>query len=89
MSISELMAGGDASAFTRDLLVKIGEATPELIYAKDTNSRMIFANRAVLDTLGKSWEDICRVSKSIFPYMISVLFYLISILCAIMTVFIE
>lgn len=56
--VNELMAGGDASAFTRDLLVKIGKATPELAYAKDTNSRMIFAIRAVLDTLGKTWKDI-------------------------------
>lgn len=58
MSISELIAGGDAAAFTRDLLVKIGDATPELIYAKDTNSRMIFANRAVLETIGRTWEEI-------------------------------
>lgn len=58
MSINELIADADAAAFTRDLLVKIGDTTPELIYAKDINSRMIFANRAVLETLGKTWEEI-------------------------------
>lgn len=58
MSIFELMGEGDAAAFTRDLLVKMGEAAPDLIYAKDTKSRMIFANRAVLAVLGKSWEEI-------------------------------
>ncbi len=58
MSITELIAGGNAEAFTRDLLMKIGEATPDLIYAKDTNSRMIFANRAVLTILGKEWDEI-------------------------------
>lgn len=50
--------GGDADAFTRDLLMKIGDSSPELIYAKDTNSRMIFANRAVLETIGRTWEEI-------------------------------
>lgn len=58
MSITDLIDGPDAAAFMRDLLVKISEATPELIYAKDTNSRMIFANRAVLETVGKTWDEL-------------------------------
>lgn len=58
MTISELLSEGGAAAFANDLLAKIGEATPDLIYAKDLKSRMIFANRAVLAVLGKSWDDI-------------------------------
>jgi len=58
MTIPELMRDDRAAAFTDDLLAKIGEATPDLIYAKDLKSRMIFANRAVLAVLGKTWEEI-------------------------------
>ncbi len=58
MTIPELLSEDGATAFTNDLLAKIGEATPDLIYAKDLGSRMIFANRAVLAALGKSWEEI-------------------------------
>ena len=58
MTIPRLSTDDGADAFTNDLLAKIGEATPDLIYAKDLNSRMIFANRAVLAVLGKSWEHI-------------------------------
>lgn len=54
MTIPELLSGEGAAAFTNDLLAKIGEATPDLIYAKDRESRMMFANRAVLAVLGKS-----------------------------------
>lgn len=58
MTIPEMLRPAEASAFTRDLLAKIGENSPDLIYAKDTRSRMLFANRAVLGVLGKSWEEI-------------------------------
>lgn len=58
MTIPELLPDDSATAFTDDLLAKIGEATPDLIYAKDLKSRMIFANRAVLAVLGKTWEEI-------------------------------
>ena len=58
MTIAELFPTDGASAFASDLLAKIGEATPDLIYAKDLNSRMIFANRAVLAALGKTWDEI-------------------------------
>ncbi len=58
MTIAELLPMEGASAFASDLLAKIGEATPDLIYAKDLQSRMIFANRAVLAVLGKNWEEI-------------------------------
>lgn len=58
MSILSLLGVDEGSAFLRDLLMKIGEATPDLIYAKDLNSRMLFANQAVLDVVGKSWDDI-------------------------------
>jgi PAS domain S-box-containing protein len=58
MTIPQLLSLADADDFTRDLLAKIGETTPNLIYAKDLKSRMIFANRAVLGVLGKSWHDI-------------------------------
>lgn len=58
MSILDLLSDDRATSFTNELLAKIGEATPDLIYAKDLDSRMIFANRAVLAVLGKSWEDI-------------------------------
>ena len=55
MTVYELVDKDDAPAFSRDLLTNMGDATPDLIYAKDTQSRMIFANRAVLETLGKTW----------------------------------
>lgn len=58
MTIPELLPPASAEAFTNDLLAKIGESTPDLIYAKDLHSRMIFANRAVLEVLGKSWDEI-------------------------------
>jgi PAS domain S-box-containing protein len=58
MTINSLLPDDGVTAFTNDLLAKIGEATPDLIYAKDLHSRMIFANRAVLEVLGKSWEEI-------------------------------
>ncbi len=58
MSFSELLGAADANDFARALLFNIGEASPDFIYAKDIHSRMIFANRAVLDTFGKSWDEI-------------------------------
>ena len=58
MTILQLASLADADDLTRDLLTQIGETTPDLIYAKDLKSRMIFANRAVLRVLGKSWQDI-------------------------------
>jgi PAS domain S-box-containing protein len=58
MIVSELLNAADANDFTRDLLASIGESTPDFIFAKDINSRMVFANQAVLKTMGKSWEDI-------------------------------
>jgi PAS domain S-box-containing protein len=58
MTIPELMPPVDAAAFAADLLAKIGDASPDLIYAKDLKSRMIFANRAVLAVLGKTWDQI-------------------------------
>lgn len=48
----------DGRAFVRDLLANIRESTPDLIYAKDRQSRMIFANRAVLASVGKTWDQI-------------------------------
>lgn len=42
----------------RELLHRIGESTPDLIYAKDHQGRMTFANPATLKTVGKSWADI-------------------------------
>lgn len=58
MSFSELLTAADANDFARDLLFNIGEATPDFIYAKDIHSRMMFANRAVLDTFGKTWAEV-------------------------------
>lgn len=58
MTIPQLLSADSVDDFTRDLLTKIGETTPDLIYAKDLKSRMIFANRAVLGVLGKSWQEI-------------------------------
>lgn len=54
----ELTNPDDTPAFIRDLLANIRDATPDLIYAKDTHSRMVFANRAVLEALDKPWEEI-------------------------------
>ncbi len=59
MSFSELLGAADAGDFARELLFNIGEATPDFIYAKDIHSRMIFANRAVLETFGKTWAEVC------------------------------
>jgi PAS domain S-box-containing protein len=58
LQISDLLGTADANDFTRELLFNIGQSSPDFIYAKDLNSRMIFANRAVLKTLGKSWAEI-------------------------------
>ena len=58
MSLSALLSVTDSNDFARDLLINIGEATPDYIYAKDIHSRMIFANRAVLDGFGKTWIEI-------------------------------
>lgn len=58
MTIETLTNIDDAPEFMRDLLANIRDATPDLIYAKDTQSRMVFANRAVLHALGKSWDEI-------------------------------
>lgn len=58
MTIPVLVSPATVDAFTYDLLAKIGESTPDLIYAKDLQSRMIFANRAVLAVLGRTWEEI-------------------------------
>jgi PAS domain S-box-containing protein len=48
----------DEAGFNRALLARIGDATPDMIYAKDLGSRMMFANAAVLKTLGRSWDEI-------------------------------
>ncbi|MFN3669642.1 MAG: two-component system sensor histidine kinase NtrB [Brevundimonas sp.] len=42
-----------------DALVKtIVEAAPGLIYAKDPEGRMLLANRAALDLIGKAWPEV-------------------------------
>lgn len=64
MSISRLLHTSDEAEFTRTLLHNIGEVTPDFIFAKDVNSRLIFANKAVLDAFGKSWEDICGKTEA-------------------------
>lgn len=56
--ISELQAAEAQIALDRELLRQIGENTPDLIYAKDRQSRMIFANPAVLKATGRTWEEI-------------------------------
>jgi PAS domain S-box-containing protein len=48
----------DEAGFNRALLARIGDATPDMIYAKDLGSRMMFANAAVLDNIGRSWDEI-------------------------------
>ncbi len=58
MSVQELVDANDAAAFVSDLLANIRDSTPDLIYAKDTQSRMIFANKATLKALGKTWDEI-------------------------------
>lgn len=40
------------------MLERIGAATPDLIYAKDREGRMIFANPAVLQVIGLPWDAI-------------------------------
>jgi PAS domain S-box-containing protein len=40
------------------LLRNIIEAAPGLIYAKDRQGRMLIANSATLDLIGKSWPDV-------------------------------
>jgi PAS domain S-box-containing protein len=56
--ISELQAAEAQITLDRELLKQIGETTPDLIYAKDRQSRMIFANPAVLKATGRAWEEI-------------------------------
>src|ERR1700692_240165 len=49
----------EKARFNEELLQRIGDATPDLIFAKDTSGRMIFANAAVLRMIGKPWEEVC------------------------------
>lgn len=58
MTVSDYLTSAEAEEFTRDLLKQIGDTTPDLIYAKDLQSRMIFANHAVLKTVGRTWDEI-------------------------------
>ncbi len=58
LSIKDLVSPDKVAAFTDDLLVKIGEIMPDFMYAKDLDSRMVYANPAVLKALGKTWEEI-------------------------------
>ncbi|WP_295528291.1 HWE histidine kinase domain-containing protein [Novosphingobium sp. Chol11] len=58
MSITDLVPRDKLAAFTADLLVKIGEASHHFIYAKDLDSRMVYANHAVLKALGRTWDEI-------------------------------
>ena len=58
MAIADLLSDDDAGDFARDLLFNIGKSTLDFIYTKDLHSRMIFANRAVLEAFGKTWADI-------------------------------
>ncbi len=44
--------------FNEELLQRIADATPDLIFAKDLSGRMIFANAAALRMLGKTWEEV-------------------------------
>ncbi|TFU03073.1 PAS domain S-box protein [Polymorphobacter arshaanensis] len=55
---AEFKARQDEAGFNRALLVRIGDATPDMIYAKDLGSRMMFANAAVLANIGRSWDEI-------------------------------
>lgn len=43
---------------TADLLRAIGESSPDMLFAKDRESRMLHANRAVLDAIGKPAEEV-------------------------------
>jgi PAS domain S-box-containing protein len=44
--------------FNEELLQRIADATPDLIFAKDLSGRLIFANEATLRMLGKTWEEV-------------------------------
>lgn len=52
-----------------DALVKtIVEAAPGLIYAKDPEGRMLLANRAALDLIGKAWPEVeGRTDREFLP----------------------
>lgn len=56
--ISLLHAAEIQISLDREILRQIGENTPDLIYAKDRQSRMIFANPAVLSATGRTWDEI-------------------------------
>jgi PAS domain S-box-containing protein len=56
--LSELKSARDEANFSRSLLQTIGNVTPDLIYAKDRSGRMTYANPAVLNAVGRSWDDI-------------------------------
>lgn len=58
LSITDLVPPDKAAAFTAGLLVKIGETSHDFMYAKDLDSRMVYANHAVLRALGRTWEEI-------------------------------
>jgi PAS domain S-box-containing protein len=56
--VTALRASERKIAFDEDLLRRIGETTPDLIFAKDRQQRMIFANPAFLRIAGKRWDEI-------------------------------
>ena len=45
------------------LLRAVTDSTPDLIYTKDTGSRLMFANPALLSVLDRRWEDIAGRSE--------------------------
>ena len=49
---------------TADLLRAIGESTPDMLFAKDRDSRMLYANRSVLDAIGKPAEEVIGRSNA-------------------------
>jgi PAS domain S-box-containing protein len=55
---AEFKSQQDEAGFNRALLARIGDATPDMIYAKDLGSRMMFANAAVLANIGRGWDEI-------------------------------
>ncbi|MBL8774003.1 MAG: PAS domain S-box protein [Phenylobacterium sp.] len=63
---AELVAAAHDARNSAELLAGIGAATPDLIYAKDRDRRVIYANAAALQVLGKSWEEtVGRTSEEI------------------------
>ncbi len=62
--VTEVKAAQAALAERERLLRAIGESTPDLIFAKDRDSRLLYANPACLALIGKPWDVVAGQNEN-------------------------